>query len=234
MSNVDSEGTPTVLLVEDDSTIALGIVRMLEMEGYAVHHFTTGEEGLASVERERPDLAVLDWMLPGMDGIEVLRTIKREHPGVPVIMLTARISEQDRVRGLDAGADDYVVKPFSLRELAARIRARLRTKQRVSNREGWIEFGNVRIDLRHRILEKGGEEMRLTTHEAGVLGYLVTRPGQDVPRDELLEKVWGYVPTIATRTVDNQILKLRKKIEDNPNDPRHILTVYGTGYRFEP
>ena len=235
MSNAAMDNAPTVLLVEDDSTIALGVVRMLEMEGYRVEHFTTGEDGLAWIAGgTTPDLAVLDWMLPGMDGIEVLRTVKRDHPTVPVIMLTARISEQDRVRGLDAGADDYVVKPFSLRELAARIRARLRTKQRVSDRDGWVEFGNVRIDLRHRILEKAGEEVRLTTHEAGVLGYLIARPGQDVPRDELLEKVWGYVPTIATRTVDNQILKLRKKIEDNPNDPRHILTVYGTGYRFEP
>jgi DNA-binding response OmpR family regulator len=234
MSNADPNAKPCILLVEDDSTIALGVVRMLEMDGYRVNHFTTGEEGLASVADDEPDLAVLDWMLPGMDGIEVLRTLKREHPGVPVIMLTARISEQDRVRGLDAGADDYVVKPFSLRELAARVRARMRTKQRVSEREGWIEFGSVRVDLRHRILQRDGEEIRLTTHEAGVLSYLVARPGQDVPRDELLEKVWGYVPTIATRTVDNQILKLRKKLEDNPNDPRHILTVYGTGYRFEP
>lgn len=234
MSNAGTDSTPTILLVEDDSTIALGMVRMLEMEGYTVKHFTTGEEGLDSLGAGLPDLAVLDWMLPGIDGIDVLRTIKREHPSVPVIMLTARISEQDRVRGLDAGADDYVVKPFSLRELAARIRARLRSTQRVGEREGWIEFGSVRIDLRHRILERDGQETRLTTHEAGVLGYLVARPGVDVPRDELLEKVWGYVPTIATRTVDNQILKLRKKIEDNPNDPRHILTVYGTGYRFEP
>ncbi len=234
MSNAGPDSTSTILLVEDDSTIALGVVRMLEMEGYTVKHFTTGEEGLASLADGLPDLAVLDWMLPGMDGIDVLRTLKREHPSIPVIMLTARISEQDRVKGLDAGADDYVVKPFSLRELAARVRARLRSTQRIAERDGWIEFGSVRIDLRHRILQRDGEEIRLTTHEAGVLGYLVARPGQDVPRDELLEKVWGYVPTIATRTVDNQILKLRKKIEDNPNDPRHILTVYGTGYRFEP
>ncbi len=233
MSQADSS-RHHILLIEDDSTIALGVVRMLEMEGYGVEHYSTGEEGLQSVGRGLPDLVLLDWMLPGMDGIDVLRAIKRDHPSVPVIMLTARISEQDRVRGLDAGADDYVVKPFSLRELGARVRARLRTTQRVAERDGWIEFGSVRIDLRHRILQRDGEEVRLTTHEAGVLGYLVTRPGQDVPRDELLEKVWGYVPTIATRTVDNQILKLRKKLEDNPNDPRHILTVYGTGYRFEP
>ena len=234
MSTEVADSSGTVLLVEDDSTIALGVVRMLEMEGFEVRHYTTGEEGLESAAQFRPDLVLLDWMLPGMDGIEVLRTLKREHPDIPVIMLTARISEQDRVRGLDAGADDYVVKPFSLRELAARVRARLRTKQGLGKREGWIEFGNVAIDLRHRILRKADEELRLTTHEAGVLGYLIARPGRDVPRDELLEKVWGYVPTIATRTVDNQILKLRKKIEDNPNDPRHILTVYGTGYRFEP
>jgi DNA-binding response OmpR family regulator len=234
MSAAVNESTHNILLVEDDSTIALGVVRMLEMDGFVVKHFTTGEEGLASIADGAPDLAVLDWMLPGMDGIEVLRALKREHPEVPVIMLTARISEQDRVRGLDAGADDYVVKPFSLRELAARIRARLRSKQRVAERDGWVEFGEVKVDLRHRILHRGDDEIRLTTHEAGVLGYLLARPGQDVPRDELLEKVWGYVPTIATRTVDNQILKLRKKIEANPNDPRHILTVYGTGYRFEP
>ncbi len=234
MSNADAESSHHVLLVEDDETIALGVVRCLEMEGYSVVHHTSGEEGLGAAAERTPDLVILDWMLPGMDGIEVLRTLKREQPEVPVIMLTARISEQDRVRGLDAGADDYVIKPFSLRELAARIRARLRSKQRVSDRDGWLEFGNVRVDLRHRILQKNDKELRLTTHEAGVLGYLVARPGHDVPRDELLEKVWGYVPTIATRTVDNQILKLRKKIEDNPNDPRHILTVYGTGYRFEP
>ncbi len=234
MSNPDAGNAPHVLLVEDDETIALGVVRCLEMEGYSVAHHTSGESGLEALAERVPDLAVLDWMLPGMDGIEVLESLKAKHPDVPVIMLTARISEQDRVRGLDAGADDYVVKPFSLRELAARIRARLRSKQRVAERDGWVEFGNVRVDLRHRILQKAGKEQRLTTHEAGVLGYLVARPGLDVPRDELLEKVWGYVPTIATRTVDNQILKLRKKVEDNPNDPRHILTVYGTGYRFEP
>jgi len=227
------ETTPDVLVVEDDETIALGIVRCLELE-FKVRHAPTGEAGLEAAQAQLPDLVVLDWMLPGIDGMEVLRTLKRDYPAVPVILLTARTSEHDRIRGLDAGADDYVVKPFSVKELAARVRARLRARPLSPERTGRVEFGNVKVDLRHRILRKAGVEKRLTTHEAGVLEYLVSRPGVDVPRDELLEKVWGYVPTIATRTVDNQILKLRKKLEDNPNDPRHILTVYGTGYRFEP
>jgi len=233
MSQPDPASNPQVLLVEDDETIALGVVRCLEMEGFGVRHCTTGEAALKAVSEEPPDLVLLDWMLPGMDGIEVLRQLRRAWPALPVIMLTARISEQDRVAGLDAGADDYVVKPFSLRELAARVRARLRAHQRPAEAGDWIEVGSVRLDLRHRILVRDGVETRLTTHEAGVLEYLIARPGQDVPRDELLANVWGYVPHIATRTVDNQILKLRKKVEDNPNDPRHILTVYGTGYRFE-
>ena len=233
MMHSPTEATPSILLVEDDETIALGVVRCLEMEGFDVRHTTTGEAALAAAAQRAPDLVLLDWMLPGIDGIEVLRRIKKEHAGVSVVMLTARISEQDRVAGLDAGADDYVVKPFSLRELAARVRARLRSQTTVEP-GGWVQIGRVRVDLRHRLLVRDGEEMRLTTHEAGVLEYLMVHAGKDVPRDELLEKVWGYVPNIATRTVDNQILKLRKKIEDNPNDPRHILTVYGTGYRFEP
>lgn len=233
MMSAAAETTPSILIVEDDETIALGVVRCLEMEGFDVRHTTTGEAALATAAQRAPDLVLLDWMLPGMDGIDVLKQLKKAHPSAPVIMMTARISEQDRVAGLDAGADDYVVKPFSLRELAARVRARLRTHPPMEQ-SGWIEIGRVRVDLRHRILQRGGEEQRLTTHEAGVLEYLMTRPGKDVPRDELLEKVWGYVPNIATRTVDNQILKLRKKVEDNPNDPHHILTVYGTGYRFEP
>ena len=229
----DPPNEATILVVEDDDTLALGITRCLELEGYYVLHCATGEAGLAAAEDREPDLVVLDWMLPGIDGLSVLERLKQDKPELPVIMLTARDSEQERIRGLDAGADDYVVKPFSVKVLAARIRARLRSRVLVKGREGWVNFGNVRVDLRHRISEKDGEEQRLTTHEAGVLEYLMARPGKDIPRDELLEKVWGYVPTIATRTVDNQILKLRKKLEDNTNDPRHILTVYGTGYRFE-
>jgi len=234
MSSDGTEARPHILVVEDDGTIALGVVRALEMDGYEVSHASTGEQALEIAAEREPDLVLLDWMLPGIDGLEVLQQLKAQQGHVPVIMLTARISEQDRVRGLDAGADDYVIKPFSLKELAARVRARMRRRARMQESGAWVEFGTVRVALPPRILEKAGVESRLTTHEAGVLGYLVERAGRDVPRDELLEKVWGYVPTIATRTVDNQILKLRKKIEDNPNDPRHILTVYGTGYRFEP
>jgi DNA-binding response OmpR family regulator len=231
---MDPHEIAEILVVEDDSTIALGIVKVLEMERFRVRSVPTGEEAIEEVARQLPDLVVLDWMLPGRDGLSVLAEIKDEHPEVPVILLTARTSEVDRVLGLEMGADDYVPKPFSLRELVARIRARLRTQ---SNRPRTIEvlrIGNAEVDLRRRVVRRNGRETRLTTHEAGVLGYLVARPGSDVPREELLERVWGYLPTTNTRTVDNQILQLRKKIEDNPADPRHILTVFGTGYRFEP
>ena len=157
------ETTPDVLVVEDDETIALGIVRCLEME-FNVRHAPTGEAGLEAAQAHLPDLVVLDWMLPGIDGMEVLRSLKRDHPAVPVILLTARTSENDRIRGLDAGADDYVVKPFSVKELAARVRARLRARPLSPERTGQVEFGNVKVDLRHRILRKAGVEKRLTTH----------------------------------------------------------------------
>ena len=169
MSSDGTEARPHILVVEDDGTIALGVVRALEMDGYEVSHASTGEQALEIAAEREPDLVLLDWMLPGIDGLEVLQQLKAQQGHVPVIMLTARISEQDRVRGLDAGADDYVIKPFSLKELAARVRARMRSRARMQESGAWVEFGNVRVDLPHRILEKAGVESRLTTHEAGVL-----------------------------------------------------------------
>jgi DNA-binding response OmpR family regulator len=136
--------------------------------------------------------------------------------------------------GLEMGADDYVTKPFSVREVIARVKARLRVRSTEPRTPDYFEFGNVKVDLRRRILWKDEDERGLTTHESGTLAYLITHRGRDVSRDELLEQVWGYTAALTTRTVDNQILKLRKKIEDIPAQPRHILTVHGTGYRFEP
>ncbi len=223
-----------VMVVEDDETIALGVVAALRHAGYDVRRYDRAELALDEIDDWYPHLIVLDRMLPGVDGLSALKYIRAASPDLQVIMLTAKTTEEDRVEGLDAGADDYVTKPFSIKELIARVRARLRDVDAGSDAPDEFAFGEVRADLRRRVLHRGGEEIRLTTHEAGVLAYLIAHRGKDVTREELLEKVWGYSPTMQTRTVDNQILKLRKKIEDVPADPRHILTIHGVGYRFEP
>ena len=222
-----------ILVVEDDDTIAMGLVTALEHERFIVRRVGSGEAALNEVRLQAPDLMLCDIMLPGIDGLQVMRQVKTQYQDLPVIMLTARTEELDRVLGLEMGADDYVTKPFSVREVVARIKARLRNHAREPRTPEQFSFGNVRVDLRRRILWKDNSEAHLTTHEAGTLSYLITHRGRDVSRDELLENVWGYTAALTTRTVDNQILKLRKKIEDTPGQPRHILTVHGTGYRFE-
>ncbi|MDP2316721.1 MAG: response regulator transcription factor [Pseudomonadota bacterium] len=223
----------SILVVEDDETLAMGLTSALEHERFSVTHCDSGEAALEAIEDDVPDVLVLDVMLPGMDGLSVLKRVKSEHPELPIILLTARSAEVDRVLGLELGADDYVVKPFSLRELIARVKARLRARPAAPRAPEVYRFGKNEVDLRRRILMREGEEHRMTTHEAGVLAYLIAHRGRDVSREELLQHVWGYSPSMATRTVDNQILKLRKKVEETPADPRHILTVHGTGYRFE-
>jgi len=229
-----STATADVLVVEDDNTIAMGLVAALEHERFTVRHVDNGDKALDAVRERTPDLVVCDIMLPGIDGLQVMRTIKSEFPAIPIIMLTAKTDEIDRVMGLEMGADDYVTKPFSVREVLARVKARLRERTQEPRTPDVFHFGNVKVDLRRRILWKDGDESHLTTHEAGTLAYLITHRGRDVSRDELLQEVWGYTAALTTRTVDNQILKLRKKIEDTPGVPRHILTVHGTGYKFEP
>jgi DNA-binding response OmpR family regulator len=211
----------------------MGVVGGLEHEHFAVTHVSSGEAALSSIDDDPPDCLILDIMLPGMDGLDVLRRVKKEHPEMPILLVTAKAAELDRVLGLELGADDYVTKPFSLRELIARVKARLRTRPAAPRAPERYKFGGNEVDLRRRILFRDGVEERMTTHEAGVLSYLIAHKGKDVSREELLQHVWGYSPTMATRTVDNQILKLRKKVELQPADPRHILTVHGTGYRFE-
>ncbi len=226
-----------IVVIEDEETIALGLVSALRGAGYAPEHYDTGEAGLEAILADPPALVLLDLMLPGIDGLEVLKRAKAEHPELQVIILSAKSEELDKILGLELGADDYVTKPPSLRELLARVKARLRSRGAGGEADGGgdsFRFGEVEVDLRRRVLSRGGKQVRLTTHEAGVLGYLIHHKGEAVSREELLENVWGYSPKMATRTVDNQILKLRKKIEEVPSDPRHILTVHGTGYRFEP
>jgi DNA-binding response OmpR family regulator len=235
--NTNTRGT--IFVVEDDETISLGLQTAFTNESYEVHVFDNGEAAIAAMSDLDPDLVLLDIMLPGMDGLSVLRALKSEKPSIQAILLTAKSDEIDRVLGLEMGADDYVTKPFSVRELIARVKARLRNRGLTVNKpvqppESTDSFSNIQVNLRKRILSKGTQEYRLTTHEAGVLSYLMENEGKNVTRDELLQQVWGYAPNMTTRTVDNQILKLRKKIEETPSDPKHILTVHGTGYRFEP
>ena len=228
------ESKPTLLIVEDDETLAKGLVHKLSTSGYNVLLASSAEDALGLIQESPPDLVLSDIMLGGQDGIWLMKKIKENSPATPVILLTAKMTEQDRVDGLEAGADDYVTKPFSSAELLARIRARLRDPSVERKTPSTFVFGKVEVDLRRRLLRKGGVESHLTTHEAGTLGHLITHRGRDVSREELLKEVWGYAAALTTRTVDNQILKLRKKIEDAPSQPRHILTVHGTGYRFEP
>jgi DNA-binding response OmpR family regulator len=223
----------SILVVEDDQTIGMGLATALEHERFAVQWVDSAEKALDVLQKKLPDLIISDIMLPGLDGVSMMRQVKSEHPGLPLILLTAKTEEIDRVMGLEMGADDYVTKPFSVREVVARVKARLRDRAPTSSAPEIFRFGNVKVDLRRRLLWKSGEEARLTTHEAGTLAFLISHRGKDVSRDDLLQNVWGYAAALTTRTVDNQILKLRKKIEDVPSQPRHILTIHGTGYRFE-
>ena len=219
-----------ILFVEDDSTIAMGIENALSMNGYHVHHFVSAEAAIQAAPKW--DLAIIDVMLPGIDGIQLLQQLKADNPNRPTILLTAKSSTMDIVKGLDGGADDYVTKPFQLSELLARVRARLREGEE-SNEDRVIKFGDLEIDIRRQIAKRGNKEIHLTTYENAVLQYLISNSGTEISRQELLENVWGYSPSMQTRTVDNQILKLRKKLEINPSRPRHIITVHGIGYRFE-
>lgn len=218
-----------IIFVEDDDTIAFGVKNALQMNDYLVQHYSSAEKALLGISDW--DLAILDWMLPGMSGLELLQKFKQKYPGRPIIMLTAKNTPQDLVLGLDNGADDYVSKPFQLTELLARVRARLREGEQPENAT-IIVLEDLEIDLSRQIIRRGFKETHLTTHENAVLQYLIERQGQEISRQELLEKVWGYSPTMQTRTVDNQILKLRKKMEIHPARPKHIITVHGIGYRF--
>lgn len=217
-----------ILLVEDESAIRELVAFHLEEAGYEALQAETGEEGLAMALRDEPALVILDLMLPGLDGSEVLRRMRRESR-VPVVMLTARGEEADRVRGLELGADDYMVKPFSPRELVARVRAVLR---RTSADTEEIASGPVRLDLLgHRCFVDGGE-VSLTLTEFGLLHALMEHPGQVLTREKLLERVWGYDFYGDARTVDVHVRHLREKIEENPSEPLLVETVRGVGYRF--
>jgi len=230
------EQTPRVLVVEDDPTISEVVVRYLEREGLVVEAVADGRDALDAAARVWPDLVVLDLMLPGIDGIEVCRRL-RAHAPIPVIMLTARGDEEDRVMGLELGADDYVVKPFSPRELTARVRAVLRRAVASGVPDGLgveiLETGNLRIDLPARQVTIAGDVVPLTAREFDLLVHLARSPRRAFAREELLERVWGY-SFGDTATVTVHVRRLREKIEATPSEPVHLLTVWGVGYRWDP
>ncbi len=222
---------PRILIVDDEPEMVRGLEDNLRFEGYQTIAAGDGARGLALGLSEAPDLILLDVMMPGMSGWDVCRQLRARGLDTPVIMLTARGAEADRVQGLELGADDYIAKPFSVRELMARIRAVLR---RPGPRQKFEEFafGDVRVHLRARQAFKAGREVRLTRKEFDLLRYLVEHPGEVITRDRLLDEVWGYDRFPTTRTVDTHILRLRQKFEDDPERPAHILTAHGQGYRF--
>jgi len=222
---------PRILIVDDEPAIVRGLEDNLRFEGYETLAASNGEQGLARALSEAPDLVLLDVTMPGRSGWDVCRELRQRGLDVPIIMLTARGEETDRVRGLELGADDYVTKPFSLRELLARVRAVLR---RPGPRRKFEElaFGDVRVHRRGRRVTRAGREVRLTRKEYDLLVYLAGHQGDVVTRERLLDEVWGYERFPTTRTVDTHVLRLRRKLEADPDRPRFIHTVHGQGYRL--
>jgi DNA-binding response OmpR family regulator len=224
----------TILVVEDDLAILRGLKDNLEFESYEVLTAGDGESGYQLVKEKKPDLVILDIMLPRMSGHELCRKVRGEGIMTPILMLTARSEEKDRVTGLDLGADDYVTKPFSVPELLARVRALIRRVQQSKSGDlpGELRFDDVVIDFKCFEARRAGEVLEMSRKEFGVLRLLAARDGEVVRRDELLDEVWGYDQFPTTRTVDNHIALLRGKLERDPANPRRILTVYGVGYRL--
>jgi DNA-binding response OmpR family regulator len=222
---------PRILIVEDEPDLLRGLELNIKADGCSVLTASRGDEAVEIALRERPDLIVLDVMLPAMNGFDVCRELRRNAFDAPIIMLTARAEEVDRVVGLEIGADDYVTKPFGIRELLARIRVRLR-RHAPAGSESVVTFDDIRIDFDRHEATRAGVRVELTGKEFDVLRLLVQHRGRIVTRERLLEDVWGYEHYPTTRTVDNHILRLRQKLERSPSDPRHILSVYGEGYKF--
>jgi DNA-binding response OmpR family regulator len=227
-------GKKRILVVEDDLAILRGIKDSLEFESYETLIAEDGEEGFALAGSGKPDLVILDVMLPQMDGFTLCRRLRKDGFTAPILFLTARNEEADRIRGLDLGADDYLTKPFSLPELLARVRAILRRSSGPSGNKMTerLEIGDLVVDFMKYTARKGGRTIDLSRKEFGVLRMLASRLGEVVGRDELLDEVWGHERFPTTRTVDNHIAFLRAKIEDLPSEPRLILTVHGVGYKL--
>ena len=223
----------TILVVDDEPHIVLGLRDALEFEGFRVITADKGKEAIALARAETPDAIILDLMLPDVNGYAVCDELRRLNAVVPIVMLTARSQEADKVRGLDAGADDYVTKPFGVNELIARMRAIFRRAARgAASTPETLTIGDVAVNFTTQTVIARGSEHTLSFYEVELLRMLAERAGQPVGRDEILSKVWGLEGSATNRTVDNFIVKLRKKIEKSPEKPQHILTVYGFGYKL--
>jgi DNA-binding response OmpR family regulator len=223
-----------ILIVDDEPAILRGLADNLKRELHEVFTASDGETGYRLIHEKKPDLVILDLMLPKLSGYEVCRQIRAERMTTLVMMLTARGEETDRVVGLDMGADDYVTKPFSVRELLARVRALLRRTQPAKSGVDQLTVGDVTIDFRCYEARKGSQPIEMTRREFQLLQALASRPGEVVTRDQLLDRVWGMEAYPTTRTIDNHIAMLRAKLERDPAEPRHLLTVRGVGYKWSP
>jgi two-component system, OmpR family, response regulator MtrA len=223
----------TILIVEDDLPIAAFVQTVLERDGFRVAVIARGDQALASIADRPPDLILLDWMLPGMDGLQLCRAIRQMACYIPIIMLTARDDESDQVLGLESGADDYITKPFKSRTLTARVRAILRLANHPADyRPQVLSFDCLEIDPLGRTVQRLGQPLNLTSLEFDLLALLAANPNRVFARELLLERIWGYQLPTATRTVDVHIQRLRQQIEDNPRRPQRLVTVRNIGYKF--
>ncbi|MBA7703104.1 Alkaline phosphatase synthesis transcriptional regulatory protein PhoP [subsurface metagenome] len=222
----------TILIIEDDATMLRALKDNFEFKGYCVLTADDGEEGLNTALNKKPDLILLDIMLPEINGYEVCRLIRKENLNMPIIMLTAKGEESDIILGLNLGADDYVTKPFSIKELLARAAAFLRRSRQTE--QDVYEFGDCRLDIPARKLTRKGNEIKLSPKEFSLLEYFVKKPGRALTRDEILNMVWGYDSFIGSRSIDRFVTTLRNKIEPDPHNPTFIHTIREIGYKFEP
>jgi DNA-binding response OmpR family regulator len=228
-----SDKTRRILVVEDDLSILAGLSMNLRFEGYEVLQAQDGRTGLARALDDAPDLIVLDLMLPELNGYEVLKELRQRGRDTPVVVLSAKGMERDKILGLDLGADDYVVKPFGLQELLARIKAVLRRRYPAAGAAAPVTFGDVSVDMTARTVARAGTPVELTAQEFKLLAHFLAHPDRTFTREELLSGAWGYHYEGSARTVDNFMRQLRLKFEPDPEAPRHFLTVRGLGYRFE-
>ena len=231
-ASTTERATAKILIVEDEPNMVAGLRDNFEFEGYTVVTARDGVEGLQRALDESPDLVVLDVMMPRMSGLEVCKQLRAKRGSIPIIMLTARGQEVDKVVGLELGADDYVTKPFSIRELLARVKAVLRRTAVVPKDMDQHSFADVEVDLKRCRVLKSGKVIDVSSKEFELLRYFVCHSGEILSRDRLLEEVWGYDNYPTTRTVDTHLVRLRQKLEPDPEQPQYFLTVHGTGYRF--
>ncbi len=229
----NEEKKQRILIIEDEEDLVMGLKDAFEFEGFDVVAALSGDDGISKAADVHPDLIILDLMLPGMNGYQVCEQIRRRDKAVPILILSARSQESDIIRGLDAGADDYVTKPFSIAELLARVRTIFRRIAALSGRPSVkVQVGEAEIDVENHTAVVRGKRVALGLYESAMLQLLDERRGTPVSRDEILDIVWGIDANPTNRTVDNFILKLRKKLELDPTSPKHILTVYGQGYKL--